>query len=101
MTIYSTTDKENIGIFESPYYWWESGSVWTAFIDYWFLTGDDQYNEQVAAHINSQMGPNGDFMPPNQTKTEVSSGLPQRHPIEILTIDPRATTTKPSGASPP
>lgn len=72
MTLYHSSDKDNIGIFEAPYYWWESGAVWDAFIDYWFLTGDDQYNDQVSASLFSQAGQDLDFMPTNQTKDEVS-----------------------------
>jgi len=59
------------GLFPAPYYWWESGAVWGGMIDYWYLTGDDQYNSIVRGALLSQVGPNDDYMPPNQTKSEV------------------------------
>jgi mannan endo-1,6-alpha-mannosidase len=39
-------------------------------IQYWHLTGDSQYNGIVSQGIQAQQGPNGDFMPPNQTASE-------------------------------
>jgi len=38
-------------------------------IDYWTYTGDAQYNTLVAQGMLHQVGPNNDFMTPNQTKT--------------------------------
>ncbi|KAJ9642852.1 hydrolase 76 protein [Coniosporium tulheliwenetii] len=67
---YYTGDVDGaIGIFPSPYYWWEAGAVWGAMIDYWYLTGDDQYNDVVSEALLFQVGPNADYMPPNQTRT--------------------------------
>lgn len=60
-----------IGIFPDPYYWWEAGAVWGAMVDYWYLTGDDQYNDVVSEALQSQVGPNANYMPPNQTRTLV------------------------------
>lgn len=59
------------GIYGSPYYWWSAGQVWDSLIDYWFLTGDGSHNSIVSQALNFQTGPNLDYMPPNQTKTEV------------------------------
>lgn len=39
-------------------------------IDYWFYTGDSTYNDQVVQGMVHQQGDNGDYMTPNQTKTE-------------------------------
>lgn len=41
-----------------------------ALIDYWYFTGDDSYNNITTQAILHQVGPDNDFMPPNQTKTE-------------------------------
>jgi mannan endo-1,6-alpha-mannosidase len=60
-----------IGYFNSPYYWWSAGAVWDSMIDYWYLTGDSTYNDIVHQALLSQVGPNNDFMPLNQTKAEV------------------------------
>jgi mannan endo-1,6-alpha-mannosidase len=58
------------GILPAPYYWWEAGMFFDTLIQYWHLTGDSQYNNLVSQGIQFQQGPNGDFMPPNQTKSE-------------------------------
>lgn len=58
------------GLFSSPYYWWESGLAWDTMINYWSLTGDSTYNQLVGEALLFQRGPNNDYMPPNQTKTE-------------------------------
>ncbi|KAI9708811.1 MAG: hydrolase 76 protein [Bogoriella megaspora] len=58
------------GVFPSPYYWWESGAVWDAMINYYYLTGDSQYNGQVTQNLLAQVGSNENYMPPNQTKSE-------------------------------
>jgi mannan endo-1,6-alpha-mannosidase len=60
------------GLLPAPYYWWEGGAMFDTLIQYWHLTGDSQYNGLIAQAINAQKGPNGDFMPPNQTKAEGS-----------------------------
>ncbi len=40
-------------------------------VEYWYYTGDTSYNDVVTAGLLAQTGDNNDFMPPNQTKTEV------------------------------
>lgn len=39
-------------------------------INYWAYTGDAQYNNLVMQGMLFQVGPNNDFMTPNQTKSE-------------------------------
>lgn len=63
---------ETPGIFNSPYYWWSAGQVWDSLIDYWFLTGDESHNNILSQALSFQVGPNLDYMPPNQTKVLVS-----------------------------
>lgn len=63
------------GNLPQPYFWWEAGAMFGALIDYWYYTGDDQYNAIVTQGLLHQVGPNNDFMPPNQTKTEVCQHL--------------------------
>ena len=49
-------------------------------IDYWYYTGDTSYNDAVTQGMLFQVGPNNDYMPPNQTKTEVwRSALSRTH----------------------
>ncbi|OBT39990.1 hypothetical protein VE00_09426 [Pseudogymnoascus sp. WSF 3629] len=52
-----------------PYYWWECGAMFGSLIDYWLYTGDSAHNDLVTQGMQFQVGPNNDFMPPNQTKT--------------------------------
>ncbi|KAG9238629.1 glycoside hydrolase [Amylocarpus encephaloides] len=53
-----------------PYYWWETGAMFGAMIDYWYYTGDATYNDVTTQAMLHQVGPNQDYMTPNQTKTE-------------------------------
>ncbi|KAJ4298524.1 hypothetical protein N0V88_003554 [Collariella sp. IMI 366227] len=39
-------------------------------IDYWYYTGDTQWNDVAEEGLLFQVGPNNDYMPPNQTMTE-------------------------------
>ncbi|PVH79010.1 glycoside hydrolase family 76 protein [Cadophora sp. DSE1049] len=61
---------ETPGLLPEPYYWWNAGAMWDTLIQYWQLTGDDQYNGIVNQALQFQKGGDrGDFMPPNQTKS--------------------------------
>lgn len=40
-------------------------------VEYWFYTGDDTYNKITSEALLAQVGANNDYMPVNQTKTEV------------------------------
>jgi len=41
-----------------------------AMIDYYYFTGDDHWNNVTMQAMLHQTGPDNDYMPPNQTKTE-------------------------------
>jgi mannan endo-1,6-alpha-mannosidase len=41
-----------------------------AFVDYWRYTGDTSYNDILTQALLFQVGPNRDYMPPNQTSSE-------------------------------
>ena len=58
------------GNLPAPYYWWEAGAWCGVLIDYYYFTGDDTYNDLTTQAMLFQVGPNNDYMPPNQTKTE-------------------------------
>ncbi|RYP24210.1 hypothetical protein DL765_000705 [Monosporascus sp. GIB2] len=58
------------GLLPPPYYWWEAGAFMGAMIDYWYYTGDTTYNTITMQGLLHQVGPNNDYMPPNQTLTE-------------------------------
>ncbi|KAF2840022.1 glycoside hydrolase family 76 protein [Patellaria atrata CBS 101060] len=71
MTFYNGDKPGGIpGLLPPPYYWWESGAMWGQLINYWYYTGDDTYNAEVMKALLFQVGPNEDYMPPNQTKAE-------------------------------
>lgn len=59
-----------IGIFQSPYYWWEAGVAWGVLIDWQFVTGNDSYTDLIISALTTQAGTSGDFMPSNQSTTE-------------------------------
>lgn len=57
------------GNLPQPYYWWEAGAMFGALIDYYYFTGDSQYNNITMQAMLHQLGPGNVFQPPNQTKT--------------------------------
>jgi len=52
------------------YNWWQAGALWGQMIEYWYYTGDDRYNDIVTKGILFQIGPDNNFEPTNQTRTE-------------------------------
>ena len=71
MTFYTGNQTGGIpGNLPLPYYWWEAGAMFGSLIDYWYYTGDSTYNDVVTEGLLFQVGPQADYMPPNQTKTE-------------------------------
>jgi mannan endo-1,6-alpha-mannosidase len=58
------------GYLPSPYFWWEAGAMFGTLINYWFYTNDTTYNDIVTQAMLWQVGPDQDYMPPNQTKDE-------------------------------
>ena len=70
MTMYVGNQPGQIpGLLPAPYYWWEGGAFCGIMIDYWYFTGDSQYNDEITQAMLFQVGPDNDYMPPNQTKT--------------------------------
>lgn len=53
-----------------PYYWWEAGAMFGSLVNYYYYTNDSQYNDVTTQALLYQVGPNRDYMTPNQTKTE-------------------------------
>jgi mannan endo-1,6-alpha-mannosidase len=66
---YYTGDHEGAtpGLLPHPYYWWQCGAMFNTFIDYWYYTGDDQYNAITTQGLEHQIGEHDAFMPANQT----------------------------------
>src|ERR1700712_1052010 len=67
---YGNTTRGIPGLLGDPYYWWETGAMFGALVDYWRYTGDSSYNKVTTQAIIHQASETRDFMPPNQTKSE-------------------------------
>lgn len=52
-----------VGLLPKPYYWWESGAMWGALINYWHYTGDTTYNNITTIGLQSQIGQYDDYEP--------------------------------------
>lgn len=71
MSYYTGNNTGDVpGNLPAPYYWWEAGGMFGTMIDYWYYTGDSTYNDVTSQALLFQVGPNDDYMPPNQTKSE-------------------------------
>ncbi|KAI0021370.1 glycosyl hydrolase family 76-domain-containing protein [Xylariomycetidae sp. FL0641] len=71
MSMYTGNEKGQVpGLLPQPYYWWEAGALMGAMVDYWYYTGDTTYNDITQQGLLFQVGPDNDYMPPNQTLTE-------------------------------
>ncbi|KXT16755.1 hypothetical protein AC579_5460 [Pseudocercospora musae] len=57
------------GLFPDPYYWWESGLAFDSLINYWAYSGDDTIEDLVRQAMVFQVGPDLNYMPPNQSKS--------------------------------
>ncbi|GIZ39726.1 hypothetical protein CKM354_000309800 [Cercospora kikuchii] len=57
------------GLLPGPYYWWEAGAMFGAMVDYWYYTGDSTYNGVTTEAMLFQVGPDENYMPPNQSKS--------------------------------
>ncbi|CRG84923.1 Putative mannan endo-1,6-alpha-mannosidase C970,02 [Talaromyces islandicus] len=53
--------------------WWQDSLMYNALIDYWALTGDDQFNTITKQGILGQVGNDNDFMPAAQSLYETNS----------------------------
>lgn len=71
MTFYTGNRTGDVpGNLPQPYYWWQAGAMFGSLINYYYFTGDSTYNDNVLQAMLFQMGPDRDYMTPNQTKTE-------------------------------
>lgn len=71
LMVYYTGDQpgDTPGNLPDPYYWWQCGAMFGSLLDYYYYTGDDQFNAAVTQGMLHQVGPYNDYMTPNQTKT--------------------------------
>lgn len=59
-----------VGMFQSPYYWWEAGEAFGGMIDNWFFCQNDTYADIIYDALIAQTGTHYDYMPDNQTMVE-------------------------------
>ncbi|CAN3376900.1 hypothetical protein DIURU_001678 [Diutina rugosa] len=59
-----------VGMFHSPYYWWEAGGAWGSLIDYVYYTQNDTLKPTIMAALNHQTGDDNNYIPLNQSTTE-------------------------------
>ncbi|OAX77804.1 hypothetical protein ACJ72_07893 [Emergomyces africanus] len=57
------------GNLPAPYFWWQAGAMFGGLVDYWYYTGDDQFNDITMQAILHQVGLKNDFQPANQSQT--------------------------------
>ncbi|KAF2149136.1 glycoside hydrolase family 76 protein [Myriangium duriaei CBS 260.36] len=55
-----------------PWFWWLSGSGWTAFLDYSFYTGDKSYDNAISQALAANIGEHLDFSPTSQQGWEAN-----------------------------
>lgn len=67
---------------------WEGGALMGALIDYWYYTGDTKWNDIVQQGLLFQVGPNNDYMPPNQTMTEGNDDQASHSSFVVLLTGP-------------
>ncbi|KAH7051201.1 glycosyl hydrolase family 76-domain-containing protein [Macrophomina phaseolina] len=63
-------DNTGIGLFPEPYDWSQSGAAWDSLVNYWYLTGDTSHNSATQAALSAQIGPDDNYLVPNQTISE-------------------------------
>ncbi|CAB4252664.1 similar to Saccharomyces cerevisiae YMR238W DFG5 Putative mannosidase [Maudiozyma barnettii] len=59
-----------VGMFQSPYYWWEAGESFGGMIENWFLCQNDTYLSLISEALLYQAGTSYNFIPDNQTMVE-------------------------------
>lgn len=52
---------------EGGYYFWQGGALMSTMIDYWHLTGDDTYNDEITKGMLFQVGEDDNYTPMNQS----------------------------------
>jgi mannan endo-1,6-alpha-mannosidase len=59
-----------VGMFQSPYYWWEAGEAMGSLLGYWFFCKNDTFNTIIYDALMAQRGSSNDYIPSNQSMTE-------------------------------
>lgn len=59
-----------VGMFQSPYYWWEAGEAFGGMIDTWAWCKNDTYETIIYDALMAQRGSQKNYIPANQSTTE-------------------------------
>lgn len=59
-----------VGMFQSPYYWWQAGEAFGGMIDNWYFCENTTFESLIYDGMLAQTGPHYDYMPENQTMVE-------------------------------
>ncbi|GIZ42224.1 hypothetical protein CKM354_000550000 [Cercospora kikuchii] len=69
-TIYKGNETgETPGLLPDPYYWWHAGLMFDSLINYWAVSGDEDLPGVISQGLLFQVGPDNNYMPPNQSKS--------------------------------
>lgn len=74
-TLYTYHNEEaTTGQFNQPqpWFWWLSGSGWTGLMEYTVFTKDTSYKAGLLSALAKNVGPNFDFVPPEQAGWEAN-----------------------------
>lgn len=59
-----------VGMFQTPYYWWEAGEAFGGMIDTWAWCKNDTYEDIIYDALIHQKGSSNNYVPTNQSTTE-------------------------------
>ncbi|ANZ74285.1 BA75_01392T0 [Komagataella pastoris] len=59
-----------VGMFQTPYYWWQAGEAFGGMIENWFMCDNNTYEEIIYDALLHQTGDNYNYIPANQSTTE-------------------------------
>lgn len=91
----SGLSPQEIGYIPKPHYWWESGALWGAMVEYTNIVGDESYVKTIQQGLTANYGPANDFILDYKRDQTVIISLTFTH----LKLTPcRAMTIRPSGA---
>ncbi|KAH8589474.1 glycoside hydrolase [Bisporella sp. PMI_857] len=66
--------SSTVGDFKQPqpWFWWLSGNGWNGLLDYTVYTNDTTYQADLLTALAENIGPNNDFVPPEQAGWEAN-----------------------------
>lgn len=59
-----------VGMFQSPYYWWQAGEAFGGMLDNWYFCQNNTFENLIRKAMLAQTGTKYDYMPDNQTMVE-------------------------------